>query len=58
MKFCDVLGSQDCREKQLPTAISKQLFEVVFSTFCGQKNFFFQYILFSIRTKKIQDTGK
>ena len=37
MKFWDVLGSQDCREKKLPTAISKQLFGVVFSTFCGPK---------------------
>ena len=38
MKFWAVLGSRGCREKKLPTAISMQLFEVVFSTFCGQKN--------------------
>ena len=39
MKFWAVLGSQGCREKKLPTAISMQLFWVVFSTFCGQKKF-------------------
>jgi hypothetical protein len=39
MKFWAVLGSRGCREKNLPTAISKQLFQVVFSTFCGQKKF-------------------
>ena len=33
MKFWAVLGSWGCREKNLPTAISMQLFEVVFSTF-------------------------
>ena len=32
MKFWAVLGRRGCREK---TAISKQLFEVVFSTFVG-----------------------
>ena len=37
MKFWAVLGSRGCREKK--TVISKQLFEVGFSTFCGQ--FFF-----------------
>ena len=37
MKFWAVLGSRGCREKNLPTAISMQLFGVVFSTFCGQK---------------------
>ena len=36
MKFWAVLGSRGCREKKLPTAISMQLFEVVFSTFCLQ----------------------
>ena len=36
MKFWAVLGSQGCRQKKLPTAISKQLFEVFFSAFCGQ----------------------
>ena len=30
MKFWAVLGSWVCREKNLPTAIRKQLFEVVF----------------------------
>ena len=30
MKFWVVLGSQGCREKNLPTAISKQLFQVFF----------------------------
>ena len=29
-KFWTVLGSQGCREKNLPTAISMQLFGVVF----------------------------
>ena len=37
MKFWAVLGSRGCREKKLPTAISMQIFWVVFSTFCGQK---------------------
>jgi hypothetical protein len=43
IKFWAVLGSRGCREKKLPTAISMQLFGVVFSTFLGQKkdlNFF------------------
>jgi hypothetical protein len=40
MKFWAVLGSRGCREKNLPTAMSMQLFEVVFSTFCGQKSTF------------------
>ena len=40
MKFWAVLGSGGCREKNLPTAISMQLFGVVFSTFCGQENIF------------------
>ena len=38
MKFWAVLGSQGCREKKLPTAISKQLFRCFFN-FCVQKNF-------------------
>jgi hypothetical protein len=38
MMFWAVLGSRGRREKKpLRTAISKQLFEVIFSTFCGQK---------------------
>jgi hypothetical protein len=37
MKIWAVFGSQGCREKNLPTAISMQLFGVVFPTFCGQK---------------------
>ena len=37
MKFWAVLGSRGCREKQVPTAISKQLFEVVFELFVGKK---------------------
>jgi hypothetical protein len=37
MNFWAILGRRGCREKKLPTAISKQLFEVVFSTFFGQK---------------------
>ena len=56
MKFWAVLGRRGCREKTLQTAISMQLFEVVFSTFCGQKhnlNLFFKY--FSIRTKKLHN---
>ena len=52
MKFWAVLSSQSCREKKsqvLPTALSMQLFEVIFSTFCGQKLFliFFKGILAS-----------
>ena len=39
MNLWAVLGIWGCREKRLPTAISMQLFEVVFSTFCGQKTF-------------------
>ena len=40
MKFWAVLGSQGCKEKNLPTAISMQLFGVVFSTFLwAKKNF-------------------
>ena len=42
MKFWADLGSWGCREKNLPTAKSKQLFKVVFSTFCGQ-NFFLNF---------------
>ena len=38
-KFRAVFGSQGSTEKKYPTAISKQLFEVVFSTFCEQKTF-------------------
>ena len=33
MKFWAVLGSQGCREKKLPNAISMQLFGVVFNVF-------------------------
>ena len=40
MKFWAVFGKQGCREKKLPTAISMQLFGVVFSTFWGQKKYF------------------
>ena len=59
MKFWAVLGSRGCREKKLPTAISMQLFEVVFSTFCGQKNIFkFFEKYFSIRTKKLHNKIK
>jgi hypothetical protein len=39
MKFWAVSGSRGCRGKKLPTATSKQLFEVVFSTLCGQITF-------------------
>jgi hypothetical protein len=37
MKFWAVLGSWGCRGKKLPTAISMQIFGVVFSTFYGQQ---------------------
>ena len=49
MKFWAVLGRRGCREKKLTTAISMQLFWVVFSTFCGQKKIriFFLNILAS-----------
>ena len=49
MKIWAVLGSRGCREKNLPTAISMQLFGVVFSTFGGQKkiNIFFKDIVAS-----------
>ena len=30
-------------EKKIPTAISKQLFQVVFSIFCGQNKFFVMF---------------
>ena len=54
MKFWAVLGSRGCREKNLPTAISMQLFEVVFSTFCGQKkNLRFLKKYFSVRIEKL-----
>ncbi len=55
MKFCVVLGSGGCREKNLPTTTSRQLFGVVFSTFCGQKNNldFFSKKYFNIRTEKL-----
>ena len=39
MKFWAVLGRQGCRKK-LQTAIIMQLFEMVFSNFCVQKNIF------------------
>jgi hypothetical protein len=56
MKFWAVLGSRGRREKKLPTAISMQFFEVVFSTFCGQKNVFkFEKKYLSIRTKKLHN---
>ena len=35
LKFWADLGRRGCREKKLPTAISMQLFVVVFSTFCA-----------------------
>ena len=43
MKFWAVLGGQGSRDKKIPTAISMQLFEVDFSTFCGQKNIFISF---------------
>ena len=57
MKFWAVLGSQGCREKKhLTTAISMQLFGVVFSTFCGQKKHFKNFKkYFSIGTKKLHN---
>ena len=53
MELGAVLGSRGCREKKLPTAVSMQLFGVVFSTFCGLKKLkeFNKY--FSIRTEKL-----
>ncbi len=39
MTFWGVLGRRGCREKNVSTAISMQLFEVVFSTFGRQKIF-------------------
>ena len=53
MKFWAGLGSRGCREKNLPTAISMQLFGVVFSTFCGQIGFLIFKKYFSIRTEKL-----
>jgi hypothetical protein len=44
MKFWAVLGSWCCREKKLPTAISMQLFGVVFSTFSGQKKNYYYFL--------------
>ena len=43
MKFWAVLGSRGCREKKLPTAISMQLFGVVFSTHTNQNEFTTMY---------------
>ena len=43
MKFWAVLGRQGWSEKNLPTAISMQLFGVVFSTFWGQKIILFYF---------------
>ena len=40
MKFWAVLGSRDCREKNLPTAISMQLFGVFFFMFSRAKNIY------------------
>ena len=56
MKFWAVLGRRGCREKKLPTAMSMQLFGVVFSTFCGQKELkiFKKYL--SIRIEKLLNT--
>ena len=51
MKFWTMLGSWGCKEKKMPTAIGMQLFEVIFSNFCEQKNIF----NFSIRTKKLHN---
>ena len=55
MKFWAVLGSRGCREKTLPTAISMQLFGVVFWTFLGQKKgwFFLKYC--SVCTEKLHN---
>ena len=54
MKFWAVLGSWGCRKKNSPTAISMQLFGVIFSTFCGQKTLFiFLEKYFIIRTEKL-----
>ena len=33
-------GQTGMQRKNLPTSISKQLFQVIFSIFCGQKKFF------------------
>ena len=44
MKFWAVLGRRGCREKNLPTAISMQLFGVVFSNFCRQKETFKMFL--------------
>ena len=51
IKFWAVLGSQGYREKKTPNCPGKQLFEVVFSTFCGKKNLrILKYCI--VRTKK------
>ena len=50
-KFWAVLGSQGYR-KNFPTAISLQLFGMVFSTFCGQKDIFLKKYC-RVRTKKL-----
>ena len=59
MKFWAVLGRQGCREKKLPTAMSMQLFGVVFSTFCGQKELkkYFVSALKSYLTANIFESG-
>ena len=53
MKFWAVEAAE---KKNLPTAISKQLFEVLFSTFCGQKkNLKFFKLHFCVRTEKLHN---
>ena len=54
MKFWAVFGIRGCREKNLPTAISMQLFRVVFFNFLWAKGKFKQ-ILISIHTKKLHN---
>ena len=41
-----LFGAVAAAEKKLPTAISMQLFEVVISNFCGQKNFLIFFEIF------------
>ena len=53
IKFWAILGCQGCREKTLPTAISMQLFGVVFYCFEGQFLFYFFLEYPSIRTEKL-----
>ena len=52
--FClGCLGSQGSKEKKVDLRFSEQLLRVVFSTFCGQKNYNWKKNFCRVRTKKL-----